>query len=908
MKLTVLDIEKISQYLIPVTNPNFFEYRKFPRESLFSLEIFGPMSSYKCACYKNSFKGPNYTKRICPKCNVEIISSSYREKRFSYIKFPFKLFNPLFLHLFSSKSNISKFLNKILFEEKDFEQREGEKISDTIERIIRDYIKELIDKNVLKPEIKEFVLKNWDNLFIDKILVIPPDYRPCVELSNKLFVVDEINSFYSNMLRIINHINNLIISVDTSKDLFLYNFRYLEKNLIELFNFVISKLSGKSGLIRFNILGKRVDFSGRGVIVPDPTLTLRECGLSYNMVLEIVKPAFLKYLVNKRVSDRSNEVLRMIDESIENNDFRFFNELSDFTKNMYCVLNRQPSLHRMSMLSFRIKIHKENVIKIHPLVCNPYNADFDGDAMALYIPISEESQIDIKEHLSIDNNLVSPSNLESICKPSQDIILGIYELTKNDNPKNKEYKGKLISEGRYLFNSCLPGDYPIIDEPINKKVLYRIFDEINFIYPSNICIESMDKIKELGFRISTEKGFTISISDVYRPEIFELRTKLKGKIDKDLDYIKNNKLLNKRISKVPINIFIESGARGSIEQERQLIFSRGYVADSFNKVRKNLIKNSFASGLEPHEFFESCYGTRKGLLDTALSAGDSGYLTRQLTYSTCFIELHPELEDCGSTDLLYINVKDKNMALALVGRYYFDEDKKKIRSITPSNCNSFVGKTIGIRSPIYCKSEKICRTCYGKFYKVLHSRQIGIIATQAVGERATQLVLRTFHISGAVQSTRTDEKNTEQNQDIISGMHMAKTIFHNPYNLFIANEIKKESGNIDKKRLKEIKNNMSTNPNLLVELLYSVFSKFGRINIVHFEIIVSSMMWSGDKIWRLLENRSEEKYQYESILKIPSKVSWLLGMAFSHVNKGLVNGILDKGYKEDTSITELFKY
>lgn len=902
MKLSFLDIDEICKYFIPVKNFKFLEYRKFPPDSLFSLQIFGPLFSYKCGCKKGSFKGPNYSKKVCSKCDVEIIGSIFREKRYSYIELPYKVFNPLFYNLLSRKVNLFKEIKDILFERKSFElSSEDRNINECIMRLIKETIHKHYDS--LSNEYKRIVSLE-DKMFLDKILVIPPSFRPALEIGN-IFVVDELNRIYSDILKTSMYINNMIITMNESIDIFLFNFRNLQRKVIELFDFVVSKLSGKKGIIRHNILGKRVDFSGRSVIVPDPTLSLDECGLPYSMVLEIVKPSFLKYLMDRKYSSRSNEILEKIEMSLCNDDYLFFDELSDFTSNMYCVLNRQPSLHRMSVLAFKIKIHKDYVIKINPLVCAPFNADFDGDAMAVYIPITEESQNDVRDNIFIGNNIISPTNLESICRPSQDVVLGIYTLTEKDEPRTVEYKGSKITEGRYLFNKCLPDDYPLVDKPVGKAELYKIFDEISFRFPPKVVMNVMDSIKNIGFEVSTKRGFTLSISDIYIPEIISLRDNLTGDIQKDLDYMKNNELLSK-IDSVPVSIFVRSGARGSMEQLRQLVFCRGYVANSKNYVRENLIVNSFSSGLDPDEFFESCFGTRKGLLDTALSTGDSGYLTRQLIYSSCFLELSDNIEDCGSEDYLKVNVRDESFASLLIGRYYYDEKENRLKCISFDNFNELVGKVIKLRSPIYCKSYKICNVCYGNYYYIMHSNQIGIIATQAIGERATQLVLRTFHISGAVQDFSKD-REVSKNQDIITGMKIAKAIFHNPYSLFVASKIKE--GGDKEKLMKSLNKRMEGgDPSILVEMLYNIFSKFGKVNLVHFEVIVSSIMWSGDRLWRLIPNRSQVPYQYVSIMKVPSKVSWLLGMAFSHLNKGIINGILGKGYIEGTSLTELFTY
>ncbi len=649
-------------------------------------------------------------------------------------------------------------------------------------------------------------------------------------------------------------------------------------------------MSKKTGLIRSNILGKRVDFSGRAVISPDPTLNINECRLPYWMVLEILKPQLIAHFVNRRICKRYNQAIQMIDESIQNNDSKFFHIVEEFCKDTVCVLNRQPTLHRLSVLAFKVKIHLGNTIQIHPMICNPFNADFDGDAMAVYFPVTEESKKDVTDHIAIWNNLVSPTDIDSVPKPNQDIVLGIFTATKEESNfgPEQELNGKIISYGRYLFNMCLPNNYPLIDEEVTKKKLYAIINNITINYPPNIVIETLDKIKNLGFKIATMQGFTMSLSDLYRPDIINLSDSLTGDVNIDLEKLQSDPSIQSKLKSLPFSIFIESGARGSWDQARQLVLARGYVADANNNIRPELIKSSLVEGLTPREFFNSCWGSRKGLLDTALSTGDSGYLTRQLIYSTATIELDESEtgDDCGTDDGLIIKIKNESMVKALLGRYYIRKNGKK-KLIKLADAGSLVGKEIKLRSPIYCKGKKICRTCYGNLYRILHSPQIGIIATQAVGERATQLVLRTFHISGAVQgvSSKTDKEGHKSAEDIISGMTMAKKLFHNP------------------RDLKEI-----NHPGDLVKTIYDVFSQYGEIHMVHFEVIVASMMWAEEKQWRLLENRNAVVPDYVSILQVPAKSSWLLGVAFSNLKQKLISGLISEEYDEESSITSLFRF
>jgi hypothetical protein len=358
----------------------------------------------------------------------------------------------------------------------------------------------------------------------------------------------------------------------------------------------------------------------------------------------------------------------------------------------------------------------------------------------------------------------------------------------------------------------------------------------------------------------------------------EFAASLTGNVEEDLKRIQESEEVNGHLRTMPFASFIESGARGSWDQVKTLVCTTGYKADITNKVRPELIRSSLVTGLNSKEFFDSCFGSRKGLLDTALSTGDSGYLTRQLIYSTVHQEVDPDLEDCGTTDHMMFYVADKKTAKCLLWRHYVD-DQNVTRCIKEANYESLVGKTIKLRSPIYCKSKKICKTCYGELHKLLHSNQCGIVATQAIGERTTQLVLRTFHISGVAQGTSAD------NDDIISGMSIVKKLFHKPT------------------AFSEI-----TSPYELVNLLHKIFSSYGAIQIVHYEVIVAAMMWVGNKPWRIVEDRDTKEFEYVSILQVPNRTSWLMGGAFSNLKSRLLSGLISQEEDTENALTRLFRF
>lgn len=458
--------------------------------------------------------------------------------------------------------------------------------------------------------------------------------------------------------------------------------------------------------------------------------------------------------------------------------------------------------------------------------------------------------------------------------------------------KTVEFKEKEIKYGRYLFNKCLPDDYPLIDEQIDTKKLNEILNEIALTYPQEITMKVLDDIKNLGFAVSTYTGYTLSIDDLYDPKLEKFMYALEDNdMTGNLEKLNNNKEMLDIIKSKNYFDFINSGARGSIEQIKQLVVSRGYVSDFENKIKPTLIRSNFMIGLNEEEFFNSCWGTRKGLLDTALSTSGGGYLTRQLIYSTSNIELGTD-EDCGTKDYLIMDVvvkgddgnidlnKSEKFAKTLLWRYIVTNDNK-LHLITTKNYKDIVGKKIRLRSPLYCENKKVCKKCYGKLHNILHSDQIGIIATHALSERITQLILKNFHTSGVVSKKA---KDSEDSEDIISGLKIINKLFHSPEDLGVAH------------------------PNDLISQLYFIFGQYGNMHLVHYEIIVSSMMWSGESFWRLQKDRDNYQHKWLSILQIPSKSSWLLGVAFSRLRNKLLDGLVKNRNDVPSSLSNLFRF
>jgi len=304
---------------------------------------------------------------------------------------------------------------------------EGSEIFTGLKGALR-YIEILTETND-RPEF-QFIRDNFDKIVINNVLVIPPDFRPCGNNASNKHIIDSINGLYRALITSCNKVKKIPYDVDENTDIYKTNFKYIQINVMKLYEYILTKMSKKEGLLRANILGKRVDFSGRAVISPDPTLSLEYCRIPYWMILEILKPQIVTHLVNRRICKRYNQAVKLVETCIKSKSTELYDIVSEFCNNKLCILNRQPTLHRLSVLAFKVSIHLGNTIQIHPMICHPFNADFDGDAMALYFPITSRSIKDAYEKIGVWNNLISQTDITLVPKPSQDIVLGIFSVTQ----------------------------------------------------------------------------------------------------------------------------------------------------------------------------------------------------------------------------------------------------------------------------------------------------------------------------------------------------------------------------------------------------------------------------------------------------------------------------------------------
>ncbi len=547
-------------------------------------------------------------------------------------------------------------------------------------------------------------------MILDCVPVLPPDLRPLVPLDGGRFATSDLNDLYR---RVINRNNRLkkLIEIKAPGVILRNEKRMLQEAVDALFdngrrsravkgqgNRPLKSLSdmikGKKGRFRQNLLGKRVDYSGRSVIVVGPELKLYQCGLPKSMALELFKPFIIRKLEEKGYVQTVKSAKKLVEQERP----EVWDILEEIIKDHPVLLNRAPTLHRLGIQAFEPVLIEGKAIRIHPLVCTAFNADFDGDQMAVHVPLGYEAQLEARLLMLSPLNILSPASGEPVASPSQDMVLGCYYLTlsrKGDKGEGKvfasqadafsAYSAGLISKhalvkvrfedegpriettiGRILFNEILSDAMGYVNEPLNKKALSRIVSEVHARLGMTACMEFLDRLKELGFHHATEGGISIGIDDIIIPpekaEIIAAAQKVVDGYVKDHrdGVITNRERYNKVIDKWtqvtnevkermfahlseddqgfnPVYMMNASGARGSADQIKQLAGMRGLMAKpqkkitgGFGEIIEQPIIANFREGLTMLEYFISTHGARKGLADTALKTADAGYLTRRL--------------------------------------------------------------------------------------------------------------------------------------------------------------------------------------------------------------------------------------------------------------------------------------
>ena len=927
-----------------VKKPETINYRtlKPERDGLFCERIFGPTKDWECHCGK--YKRIRYKGKICDKCGVEVTRAKVRRERMGHIELaapvshiwyfkgipsriglmldigPRQLDKVLyFANYIVTDPGFTPLEKKQLLTEREYKEMR-EKYEDTFEagmgaEAVQKLLAE-IDLEALSAELHEELEKatgqkrvrllkrlecvdafrlsgqrpEW--MILNVVPVIPPDIRPMVQLDGGRFATSDLNDLYR---RVINRNNRLKRLLELgAPDIIVRNEKRMLQEAVDALidngrrgrpvtgpnNRALKSLSdmlkGKQGRFRQNLLGKRVDYSGRSVIVVGPELKMYQCGLPKEMALELFKPFVMKDLVQKGIASN----IKAARKKVERASTEVWDSLETVIKGHPVLLTRAPTLHRLGIQAFEPVLVEGHAIKLHPLVCTPFNADFDGDQMAVHLPLSTEAQREAKMLMLASGNLLKPSDGEPVTVPTQDMILGSYYLTmvnpedpghdkvfRDEDEALMAYAEHIVTlqapvkvrrtmdfgngpetalvtttVGKIIFNTPIPQDLGYVDRTdpehkfdyevdfqVTKKKLPDIISRCLTKHGTKLCAIMLDHIKAQGYKYSTLSAITVAVPDAIipeeKPEILAAADKKVEKVMKnfnrglisDEERYKNtveiwqaateevsNALstnLKTHHQRNPIYMMSDSGARGSMDQIKQLAGMRGLLANTAGKTLEMPIRANYREGLNILEYFISSRGARKGLTDTALRTADSGYLTRRLVDVSQEVIIREE--DCHATEgILVSEISEGNATIEsfserLIGRYALHDvkdpktgelivSKDKMMDMFDAEKIKAAGITeLEIRSVMTCRAHVgVCARCYGSNMSngqcVKVGESVGIIAAQSIGEPGTQLTMRTFHTGGIASA-----------EDITQGLPRVEELFESrrPKAMAIMSEI-----------------------------------------------------------------------------------------------------------------------
>ena len=927
-----------------VKKPETINYRtlKPERDGLFCERIFGPTKDWEFHCGK--YKRIRYKGKICDKCGVEVTRAKVRRERMGHIELaapvshiwyfkgipsriglmldigPRQLDKVLyFANYIVTDPGFTPLEKKQLLTEREYKEMR-EKYEDTFEagmgaEAVQKLLAE-IDLEALSAELHEELEKatgqkrvrllkrlecvdafrlsgqrpEW--MILNVVPVIPPDIRPMVQLDGGRFATSDLNDLYR---RVINRNNRLKRLLELgAPDIIVRNEKRMLQEAVDALidngrrgrpvtgpnNRALKSLSdmlkGKQGRFRQNLLGKRVDYSGRSVIVVGPELKMYQCGLPKEMALELFKPFVMKDLVQKGIASN----IKAARKKVERASTEVWDSLETVIKGHPVLLNRAPTLHRLGIQAFEPVLVEGHAIKLHPLVCTPFNADFDGDQMAVHLPLSTEAQREAKMLMLASGNLLKPSDGEPVTVPTQDMILGSYYLTmvnpedpghdkvfRDEDEALMAYAEHIVTlqapvkvrrtmdfgngpetalvtttVGKIIFNTPIPQDLGYVDRTdpehkfdyevdfqVTKKKLPDIISRCLTKHGTKRCAIMLDHIKAQGYKYSTLSAITVAVPDAIipeeKPEILAAADKKVEKVMKnfnrglisDEERYKNtveiwqaateevsNALstnLKTHHQRNPIYMMSDSGARGSMDQIKQLAGMRGLLANTAGKTLEMPIRANYREGLNILEYFISSRGARKGLTDTALRTADSGYLTRRLVDVSQEVIIREE--DCHATEgILVSEISEGNATIEsfserLIGRYALHDvmdpktgelivSKDKMMDMFDAEKIKAAGITeLEIRSVMTCRAHVgVCARCYGSNMSngqcVKVGESVGIIAAQSIGEPGTQLTMRTFHTGGIASA-----------EDITQGLPRVEELFESrrPKAMAIMSEI-----------------------------------------------------------------------------------------------------------------------
>ncbi|MDB5123336.1 MAG: DNA-directed polymerase subunit beta [Mucilaginibacter sp.] len=725
---------------------------------------------------------------------------------------------------------------------------------------------------------KTRIENNPEWMIVKIVPVIPPELRPLVPLEGGRFATSDLNDLYRRVIIRNNRLKRLI-EIKAPEVILRNEKRMLQEAVDSLFdnsrkvnavktegNRALKSLSdilkGKQGRFRQNLLGKRVDYSARSVIVVGPNLKLHECGLPKDMAAELFKPFIIRKMIERGVVKTVKSAKKIVDRK----DPLVWDILENVLKGHPVLLNRAPTLHRLGIQAFQPKLVEGKAIQLHPLTCTAFNADFDGDQMAVHVPLGNAAILEAQVLMLASHNILNPANGTPITVPSQDMVLGLYYITKGRktdegrvvkgqgltfysseeviiayNEKKidlhafikvkafvKERDGSIVSKiidttvGRVLFNQHVPIEVGYINELLTKKSLRDIIGEVVKITGMARAAQFLDDIKELGFRMAFQGGLSFNLKDINIPaeKVTLIQTASKQVDDVmnnyNMGFITNNERYNQIIdiwtrinNRLTANVMdilsndnqgfnsvymmLDSGARGSKEQIRQLAGMRGLMAKpqksgSGGEIIENPILSNFKEGLSVLEYFISTHGARKGLADTALKTADAGYLTRRL-HDVAQDMIVGEV-DCGTLRGIYTTALKDNEDIVeplydrILGRTTLHDVHDPITNELLVSAGQDITEEIGkniensplegieIRSVLTCESKRgVCALCYGRNLasgkRVQKGEAVGVIAAQSIGEPGTQLTLRTFHVGGTASNIAAESQINARFEGVI---------------------------------------------------------------------------------------------------------------------------------------------
>ncbi len=898
-----------------VKKPETINYRtlKPEKDGLFCERIFGPTKDWECHCGK--YKKVRYKGKVCDKCGVEVTRAKVRRERMGHIELAAPVSHIWYFKGIPSRMGLildisPRVLEKVLYfaayivtepgdtplmkkqilteleyrdmrekYEEDFEASMGaeaiqallkeidlDKLSQELRAELKDSSGQKRMRIIKRLEVVESFRVSGNKpewMIMDVVPVIPPEIRPMVQLDGGRFATSDLNDLYR---RVINRNNRLKRLLELgAPDIIVRNEKRMLQEAVDALidngrrgrpvtgpnNRALKSLSdmlkGKQGRFRQNLLGKRVDYSGRSVIVVGPDLKIYQCGLPKEMALELFKPFVMKSLVENGLASNIKSAKKMVERAKT----EVWDVLEDIIKGHPVMLNRAPTLHRLGIQAFEPVLVEGRAIRLHPLVCTAFNADFDGDQMAVHVPLSAEAQAEARLLMLSANNLLKPQDGKPVTVPSQDMVLGSYYLTIDRDTEpgtgkvfaspdealmaydqgivgihapikvrmTKTVAGKTLTgivdatPGRLIFNERIPQDLGFVDRSdpskqldleimftCGKKELGKIIDKCIRVHDFNKTAEVLDSIKAMGYKYSTKGALTVAVADMLVPDekqtLVQESEKKVAQIDKKYkrgfitdderyrlvvaEWESTTKKVTGKLQENmkaqrynPIHMMADSGARGSINQIRQLAGMRGLMASTSGKTIEIPIKSNFREGLSVLEYFISARGARKGLADTALRTADSGYLTRRLVDVSQDVIIREE--DCGAVKGIWIeDIKEGNQIIEgfrerLLGRYPVDDvlhpetgellvSRNTMMKDAEADLIVNSGITrLQIRSVLECRARKgVCSHCYGMNLAVGApcgmGEAVGIIAAQSIGEPGTQLTMRTFHTGGVAGS------------------------------------------------------------------------------------------------------------------------------------------------------------